>query len=83
MKEGADPAKLSSQAGEGQIADAQALAELIEKVFADNPKAVADARQDAKAAGYLVGQVMKVSRGNAEPRLTTKLIAERLRRQTP
>ena len=79
LKEAAEPAELAGRQGESQIADAQALTELIDKVFAENPKAAADARREAKAAGYLVGQVMKASRGNAEPRLTAKLVAERLR----
>jgi aspartyl-tRNA(Asn)/glutamyl-tRNA(Gln) amidotransferase subunit B len=44
-----------------------------------NAKSIADIREGKdKAIGYLVGQVMKQSRGKANPALAQKLIRERL-----
>ena len=79
LKEKADPVELASAAGVGRITDPQALRTLVEEVFARNPGAVADARQDAKAAGFLIGQVMSSSNGNADPRLVAQIVGELLR----
>lgn len=62
-----------------QVSDESAIAEITEKVIADNPKAADDVRNgEAKAIGYLVGQVMKLSQGKANPGLAQKLIKEKL-----
>jgi len=47
-------------------------------VFAENPGAVEDAKKDAEAINFLVGQVMKKSRGRADPALTNKIVREAL-----
>jgi aspartyl-tRNA(Asn)/glutamyl-tRNA(Gln) amidotransferase subunit B len=56
----------------------------VDEVFAANPQAVKDAlHPDPKKAkgplGFLRGQVMKVSQGKADPRLTGELIERKLR----
>ena len=79
LKEKADPTELASVAGVSRITDPQTLRTLVEEVFARNPGAVADARQDAKAAGFLIGQVMSSSSGNADPRLVAQIVGELLR----
>ena len=61
-----------------QISDQSALAELVERVFKTQPKAVTDARQDPKAIGFLIGQVMQLSRGKANPQAVAQLIKKRL-----
>ena len=79
MKEKAEPAELAAVAGAGRIADPQTLRKLVEEAFTRHPKAVADARQDAKAAGFLIGQVMSASGGSADPRLVAQIVGELLR----
>ena len=64
---------LAGQAGgyaEGlaQINDSSALVAIVEKVLADNPKAVEDYKSGkTNVAGFLVGQCMKASRGQGNP----------------
>ena len=70
----ADPAALLAEAGQGRIADEATLEAMIEEVFAANPEAVADAKADRKAAGFLIGQVMKASSGQADPKLVSVLV---------
>jgi aspartyl-tRNA(Asn)/glutamyl-tRNA(Gln) amidotransferase subunit B len=48
-----------------QISDAGALAAIVERVVAENPKAVADYRAGKPTVGFLVGQVMKATGGQA------------------
>ena len=76
--EGAPPASLLDAAGQGVIADAAALKAVIAEVFEANPKAVADAKADRKAAGFLIGQTMKACGGRADPKLAAALVDELL-----
>lgn len=53
-----------------QESDAGAIAAVVAQVIADNPKAAEDVRNgEAKAIGFLVGQVMKLSQGKANPQM--------------
>ncbi len=64
-----------------QVSDETAIGEIVDAVLADpaSAKAVSDIKAgNDKAIGYLVGQVMKQSRGQANPGLAQKLIRERL-----
>ncbi len=65
--------------GISQISDTAALAAAIDRVFAANPAAVADYRSGKpQAIGFLVGQVMKETRGQANAALVQRLVRERL-----
>ncbi|MEZ0240868.1 MAG: Asp-tRNA(Asn)/Glu-tRNA(Gln) amidotransferase subunit GatB [Chloroflexota bacterium] len=59
-------AAIVEERGLGQISDADALGRIVGEVLAANPAAVADVRAGkAQAVGFLVGQVMKATRGQA------------------
>jgi aspartyl-tRNA(Asn)/glutamyl-tRNA(Gln) amidotransferase subunit B len=65
--------------GFAQISDAGAVDALVDGVIAANPTAVADYRAGkAQAVGFLVGQVMKASRGQANAALVGAALRERL-----
>ena len=62
-----------------QISDAGALGTAIDDVLAANPDAVADYRAGKGAAvGFLVGQVMKATRGQANAGMVQTALRERL-----
>ena len=62
-----------------QVADAGALAAVVDEVLAANPKVVADLQAGKKAAhGFLVGQVMKSTGGRANPAVVNALLGEKL-----
>ena len=68
-------------AGEGlaQIGDESALLEIIRGMIAANPDAVAQYRAGKmQAFGFLVGQVMKASKGKANPKLANDLLKKEL-----
>ncbi|MEW6172033.1 MAG: Asp-tRNA(Asn)/Glu-tRNA(Gln) amidotransferase subunit GatB [Bacillota bacterium] len=76
---GKDPQVIVQEQGLVQITDESALKAEISKVIAANPKVVADYRQGKdKALGFLVGQVMKATRGKANPALVNSLLKEAL-----
>ena len=62
-----------------QISDEAQLAEIVLRVLRDNPKAVEDLRSGKKKAkGFVMGQVMRATRGKANPQLVSRLIDEKL-----
>ena len=62
-----------------QITDASALEALIDEVIAANPKQVEQYRGGKKTmAGFFVGQVMKASKGQANPALLNELVVKKL-----
>jgi aspartyl-tRNA(Asn)/glutamyl-tRNA(Gln) amidotransferase subunit B len=62
-----------------QITDASAIEKLIDEVIAANPKQVEQYRAGKKTmAGFFVGQVMKASKGQANPALLNELVTRRL-----
>ena len=73
------PEKIVKDKGLVQITDTKAIEAIVAKVIADNPKPVADYQGgNKKAIGALVGQVMKASRGKANPQVVNKMLAEKL-----
>lgn len=62
------PQQIVEEKGLAQINDSSALVAIVDKVLADNPKAVEDYKNGkTNVAGFLVGQCMKASRGQGNP----------------
>jgi aspartyl-tRNA(Asn)/glutamyl-tRNA(Gln) amidotransferase subunit B len=62
-----------------QITDASAIEALVDEVIAANPKQVEQYRAGKKTlAGFFVGQVMKASKGQANPALLNELVTKKL-----
>ena len=55
------------------------IEKLADKVLESNPKAVKDALVDEKAVHYLIGQLMKLSKGKADPQLSNEIMKEKLK----
>ena len=71
--------KYADEQGYIQISDTKEIQRIVNEVIKENPKPAEDvANGEAKAIGYLVGQVMKKSLGKANPELAQKLIKENL-----
>ncbi|MFC4770034.1 Asp-tRNA(Asn)/Glu-tRNA(Gln) amidotransferase subunit GatB [Effusibacillus consociatus] len=76
---GGDPEKIIQEKGLVQISDEGELAKIVDEVIANNPQSVADYKAGKeKALGALVGQVMKATKGKANPQIVNKLLMERL-----
>jgi aspartyl-tRNA(Asn)/glutamyl-tRNA(Gln) amidotransferase subunit B len=80
MYRSADPAaELARAKGSGQISDEGELAALVDRVIAENPKSVADFKAGKQQAlQFLVGQVMKLSKGRANPARVGELLRAKL-----
>lgn len=79
FKKGGSPAAIVRERGLAQVADSSVIQGMVDAVIAANPKSVADWKNGKQAsATFLIGQVMKMSRGKADPKIAGKLVAERL-----
>jgi aspartyl-tRNA(Asn)/glutamyl-tRNA(Gln) amidotransferase subunit B len=62
-----------------QSRDTSEIEKILDKVIADNPKQVEQYRAGKKTvAGFFVGQVMKLSKGQANPQLANELVTKKL-----
>jgi len=76
---GDPPAEIVKKKGLEQIADSDQLAAIVDKAIADSPKAVDEFKKGKeRALGFIVGQVMKATRGKANPKMVNELLRERL-----
>lgn len=61
------------------VSDEDEIDKIVQRVIADNPKAAEDiASGEMKAIGFLVGQIMKETKGKADPALAQRLIKKQL-----
>lgn len=80
--EGKEPEQIVKEKGLVQISDEGQLSEIIAGVIANNPKSAADFRSGKEAAiGFLVGQVMKTTKGQANPGVVNAMLREMLSNQ--
>lgn len=79
---GKDPKKVVEEKGMKQMSDASELLAMINTVLDNNPQSIEDFKNGKdRAVGFLVGQVMKASKGQANPAMTNKLIQEELKKR--
>jgi aspartyl-tRNA(Asn)/glutamyl-tRNA(Gln) amidotransferase subunit B len=76
---GNDAERIVKEKGLVQISDSSEVVAIVEAVLAANPQSVADFKAGKeKAIGFLVGQIMKQTKGRANPDLVNSLLRERL-----
>jgi len=75
---GKSPSQIVEDKGLIKITDRELLNEVIDKVFSENEKAVKDALTNEKTVHFLIGELMKATRGKADPSIANRLIRERL-----
>ncbi len=79
LKEDKAPRVLVKELGLEQVSDEGAIMRLVEETIAENPQSVADYKAGKdRAIGFLVGQIMKKSRGKANPGMVQKMLKEKM-----
>ncbi len=78
IQTGKTPQQIVKEQGLLRIGGREELDKLAERVFAENAEAVRDALTDEKAAHYLIGQLMRITRGRADPELANEIILNKL-----
>ncbi|MBU4184912.1 MAG: Asp-tRNA(Asn)/Glu-tRNA(Gln) amidotransferase subunit GatB [Proteobacteria bacterium] len=81
-KTGKAPDKIVKEKGLVQVTDVSAIEEIILNVLADNAKEVADYRNGkTRLLGFFVGQVMKKTKGKANPKIVNEVLKEKLKNE--
>ena len=76
------PKDIANSLGLIKISDASQLEELIAEVIKNNQQSIIDYKNGKdRALGYLVGQVMKQSKGKANPSLAKELVLKAINKE--
>ncbi len=78
--DGKPAGQIVEEEGLVQVTDTSAIEKAVDEVLAANPTQVADYRAGkTKILGFFVGQVMKITRGRANPRMVNEILRARLK----
>lgn len=78
----ASPIDVANKLGIVQMSDENAIMDLVVEALNENPQAIEDFKNGKdRAVGFLVGQIMKKSRGKANPAMTSKLVIQELKKR--
>ncbi|BDR60172.1 Asp-tRNA(Asn)/Glu-tRNA(Gln) amidotransferase subunit GatB [Lactobacillus xylocopicola] len=79
VKNGTDPQKFVEDQGMVQLSDTSVLEPMVKEVVDNNPQSVEDFKNGKdRAIGFLVGQIMKQTRGQANPKVINQLLNKEL-----
>ena len=79
VRSGGSPEEIVERQGLSQISDEGTLEDLVSQVVADNPDAVARYQNGQKQVlGFFMGQIMKATRGQANPKMANQLLRQKL-----
>ncbi|MCR6097566.1 Asp-tRNA(Asn)/Glu-tRNA(Gln) amidotransferase subunit GatB [Salipaludibacillus agaradhaerens] len=82
IEHGGDPEKIVKDKGLVQISDEGEILNMITETLDNNPQSIDDYKNGKdKAIGFLVGQIMKASRGKANPQVVNKLLTEEIKKR--
>ncbi|MBP9817125.1 Asp-tRNA(Asn)/Glu-tRNA(Gln) amidotransferase subunit GatB [Candidatus Shapirobacteria bacterium] len=76
---GVDPIESATKKNLFQVSDTGAIEKIAKEIIEANPKAVADYQKNPMSIGFLVGQVMKASKGSANPQLAKEILEKLLK----
>ncbi len=76
---GKDPESIVEEKGLKQISDEDKLEEIVDNIIEENPEVVEDIKNGKdKAIGFMVGQVMKETRGKANPQMVNEMFRDKI-----
>jgi len=82
IEKGGDPEKIVKEKGLVQISDEGAILKLVIETLDENEQSVTDFKNGKdKAIGFLVGQIMKKTKGQANPQLVNKLLLQEIKKR--
>lgn len=82
VEENEDPMTLAQKLNLIQKSDSAELEAIVDQIFVDNSQAVEDAKpgskKEKKSRGFLMGQVMQKTKGQANPKIVNQILAKKL-----
>lgn len=82
MLEGEDPEKVVETKGMKQVSNEDEILKIVTEVLDENPQSIIDFKNGKdRALGFMVGQVMKKSKGQANPKMASDLLTKELEKR--
>ncbi|WP_019155489.1 Asp-tRNA(Asn)/Glu-tRNA(Gln) amidotransferase subunit GatB [Robertmurraya massiliosenegalensis] len=82
VENGGDPDQIVKEKGLVQISDEGELLKVVAEVLDNNPQSIEDFKNGKnKAIGFLVGQLMKATKGQANPQIVNKLLQQEIQKR--
>lgn len=82
IEKGGDAKKIVEEQGLVQISDEGALLPIVNEILDANPQSIEDFKNGkGRALGFLVGQIMKATKGQANPPMVNKLLAQEINKR--
>ncbi|PLT33312.1 Asp-tRNA(Asn)/Glu-tRNA(Gln) amidotransferase subunit GatB [Bacillus sp. V5-8f] len=82
VENGGDAETIVKEKGLVQISDEGALKKIVSEALDNNPQSIEDFKAGKqKAIGFLVGQIMKATKGQANPQLVNKILLEEIQKR--
>lgn len=82
VESGKAPKVIMEEQGLVQISDPEQLKAFVTEALDNNPQSIEDFKNGkGKATGFLVGQIMKISKGQANPQMVNKILKEELEKR--
>lgn len=82
VEKGGDPEKIVKDKGLVQISDEGEIRKMVNETLDGNPQSIEDFQNGKdKAIGFLVGQIMKASKGKANPQMVNQLLVEEIKQR--
>lgn len=75
---GKDPLTIAKDENLIQVSDSAEIEKITKQVIDTNPKAVADYQKNPNSIGFIIGQVMQASGGNANPQVVRQIVEKLL-----
>jgi aspartyl-tRNA(Asn)/glutamyl-tRNA(Gln) amidotransferase subunit B len=72
------PRVIAEEKGLKVISDTGFVEDVVEKVFHENSQAVQDAVEDEKAINFLLGQIMRATRGRVDPAAANRVVRAKI-----
>ena len=80
IKKDKSPSIIIKEKGLEQVSDLSRLESIVKKVIKNNPDAVKKIKSGQKGViGFLVGQVMRETKGRANPKIVNKLLRKKIK----
>ncbi|HYY39974.1 MAG TPA: Asp-tRNA(Asn)/Glu-tRNA(Gln) amidotransferase GatCAB subunit B, partial [Nitrososphaera sp.] len=79
VRTGEMPSVLVKKMQASKIGDAGTLAQAVQSVFKVEQVAVQDAKRNPKVAHFLLGKVMQMTKGRADPKVALEIIQKKLK----
>ena len=82
MLDGKDPEKIAQEKGMKQVSNVDEILKIVTTVLDENPQSIIDFKNGKdRALGFMVGQVMKKSKGQANPKMASDLLTKELEKR--